>query len=80
MPLTEDQARVKHSAGEEYTAIMPPRPGTRFPVQVTPAWKTGVVVVTFLDDFGRRATDYTFVKQTGERLFLTRRIHVDVSE
>jgi hypothetical protein len=72
MPLTEDEARIKDSAGEEYTAIMPPRAGTKSPVLVTPVWKTGVVVVTFLDDFGRKATEYTFMKKTEESFFLTR--------
>ncbi|MCP2163568.1 hypothetical protein [Goodfellowiella coeruleoviolacea] len=71
-PLTEDEARVRDSAGEEYTAVMPPRPGTKSPVLVTPVWKTGVVVVTFLDDPGRKATEYTFMKKTDESLFLTR--------
>jgi len=71
VPLTEDEARVKDSAGEEYTAIMPPRLGMKFPVLVTVVRKTGVVVVTFLDDAGRKATEYTYMK-TDERLFLTR--------
>jgi hypothetical protein len=72
VPLTEEEARVKDSSGEEYTAIMPPRTGMTSPVLVTPVWKTGVVVVTFLDDFGRKATEYTFMKKTDESLFLTR--------
>jgi hypothetical protein len=71
LSLTEDEARVKDGAGEEYTAIMPSRAGMESPVLVTLVWKTGVVVVTFLDDFGRKATDYTFMK-TDEILFLTR--------
>jgi hypothetical protein len=70
--LTEDEARSKDSAGEEYTALLPPRDGMRFPVLVTPVWKTGVVVVTFLDDPGRKAADYTFMKKTDQSLFLTR--------
>lgn len=71
-PLTEAEARVKDGAGEEYTAIMPPRAGTKSPTLVTPVWKTGVVVVTFLDDPGRKATEYTFMKKTDESLFLAR--------
>ncbi|GAA4411123.1 hypothetical protein ACFQV2_11860 [Actinokineospora soli] len=71
-PLTEAEARVKDGAGEEYTAIMEPRPGAQSPTLVTVVWKTGVVVVTFLDDPGRKATEYTFMKKTGESLFLTR--------
>jgi hypothetical protein len=69
-PLTEAEARIKDGAGEEYSAVMPPRPGTKSPVVVTPVWKSGVVVVTFLDDPGRRATEYTFMKKTEESLFL----------
>jgi hypothetical protein len=72
VPLTEEEARVKDAAGEEYSAVMPPRDGMRFPVLVTPVWKSGVVAVTFLDDFGRKATEYTFMKKTEESLFLTR--------
>src|SRR5688500_12851520 len=59
-PLTEAEARVKDGAGEEYTAIMPSRPGAKSPTLVTPVWKTGVVVVTFQDDAGRKSTEYTF--------------------
>ncbi|SDU33175.1 hypothetical protein [Jiangella alkaliphila] len=72
MPLTEEEARVRDGAGEEYTAVLPPRTGTTFPVLVTPVWKTGVVAVTFLDDVGRKATEYTFMKKAEDRLFLTR--------
>lgn len=71
-PLTEDEARARDGAGEEYSAIMPPRPGTRSPVLVTPAWKTGIVLVTFIDDPGRKAIEYTFKKKTDESLFLVR--------
>jgi len=71
-PLTEAEARVKDGAGEEYSAIMPPRTGMKSPVLVTPVWKTGVVVVTFQDDPGRKATEYTFMKKADESLFLTR--------
>ena len=71
-PLTEDEARAKDAAGEEYTAIMPARAGAASPTLVTPVWKTGVVVVTFLDDPGRKATEYTFMKKTDESLFLAR--------
>jgi len=69
--LTEDEARVKDGAGEEYSAILPPREGMKFPVLVTLVWKTGVVVVTFLDDAGRKATEYTFMR-TNDSLFLAR--------
>jgi len=72
VPLTEEEARVKHDAGEEYTAVMPPRTGTKSPILVTPVWKSGVVAVTFLDDPGRKATEYTFMKKTDESLFLAR--------
>jgi hypothetical protein len=71
-PLTEAEARVKHEAGEEYSAVMPPRSGAQSPTLVTPVWKTGVVVVTFLDNPGRKATEYTFMKKTEESLFLAR--------
>jgi hypothetical protein len=71
-PLSEEEARARDAAGEEYTAVLPPRPGTNFPVLVTPVWKTGVVVVTFIDDFGRQYMEYTFQKRDGDRLFLTR--------
>lgn len=69
VPLTEAEARAKHDAGEEFTAVMPPQRGTRSPVLVTPVWKSGVVAVTFLDDPGRKATEYTFMKRD-DRLFL----------
>jgi hypothetical protein len=73
VPLTEDQARAKDGAGEEYTAVMPPRAGMESPVLVTPAWKSGVVVVTFLDDGGHRvASAYTFKRKRDDRLFLAR--------
>lgn len=72
VPLTEDEARAKDAAGAEYTAVMPPRAGSRSPVLVTPVWSSGVVAVTFLDDPGRKATEYTFMKKTDESLFLTR--------
>lgn len=71
-PLTEAEARAKDGAGEEYTAITPPRPGAQSPTLVTLVWKTGVVVVTFLDDPGRKATEYTFMRKTEESLFLAR--------
>lgn len=71
-PLTEAEARVKDGAGEEYTAIMPSRPGAKSPTLVTPVWKTGVVVVTFQDDAGRKSTEYTFMKKTDESLFMVR--------
>ena len=31
MPLSEQDARAKDTAGEEYTAVLPPRPGTPLP-------------------------------------------------
>lgn len=71
-PLTADEAASRDAAGEEYTAIMPPRAGTTSPVLVTPVWKSGVVAVTFLDDPGRKATEYTFMRKTDESLFLAR--------
>jgi hypothetical protein len=71
-PLTTEEARARDAAGEEYTAILPPRPNTNYPVLVTPVWKTGVVVVTFIDDFGRQSVEYAFRKKDDNRLFLTR--------
>lgn len=68
-PLSEAQARARDAAGEEYTAVLPARPGTHGPVLVTPAWRTGVVVVTFLDGAGRRSVEYVFARH-GDRLFL----------
>ncbi|TWD83151.1 hypothetical protein FB561_4309 [Kribbella amoyensis] len=70
--LTEEEARSRDSAGEEYTAVLPPRDGTTAPVLVTVVRKTGVVVVTFLDEPGRKAAEYTFLKKTDPRLFLSR--------
>ncbi|MGW5052725.1 hypothetical protein [Actinokineospora sp. NPDC004072] len=71
-PLTEDEARVRDAAGDEYTAIMPPRTGAKSPTLVTVVRKTGVFVVTFLDAPGRKSTEYTFMRKTGESLFLAR--------
>ncbi|SDE00490.1 hypothetical protein [Actinokineospora iranica] len=71
IPLTEAEARARDVAGEEYTAIMSPRAGAKSPTLVTVVWKTGVVVVSFLDDPGRKAVEYTFMKKTDESLFLT---------
>ncbi|MFI6300115.1 hypothetical protein ACIBEJ_51580 [Nonomuraea sp. NPDC050790] len=71
-PLTEEQARARDAKGEEYTAILPPRPGTRSPILVTLIWRTGVVLATFLDGAGRRGTQYTFMRHDAERLFLSR--------
>jgi hypothetical protein len=68
--LSEEEARLKDAAGDEYTAVMPPRPGTTRPVLVTPVWQTGVVVVTFIDEFDRRAVEYVFSKKDDTRLFL----------
>jgi hypothetical protein len=68
--LSVEEARAKDAAGEEYTAILPPRPATTTPVLVTPVWQTGVVVVTFRDDFGRRTTEFTFLKRDEARMFL----------
>lgn len=70
-PLSEEEARAKDAAGEEYSAILPPRPGTRSAVLVTPVWRTGVVVVTFIDDFGRRVVEYVFTGKDDHRLFLS---------
>ena len=69
-PLSEEEARARDAAGEEYTAVTPPRPGTSSPVLVTPVWKSGVVVVTFMDDPGRKTVEYTFAKKDESRLFL----------
>jgi hypothetical protein len=70
-PLSEDEARTKDAAGEEYTAVLPPRPTTISPVLVTPVRKAGVVVVTFIDDFGRRSVEYVFSHKDEARLFLS---------
>ncbi|TDD62651.1 hypothetical protein E1263_02740 [Kribbella antibiotica] len=72
VPLTVDEARDRDLAGTEFTAILPARLGSTSPVLVTPVWATGVLVVTFLDEPGRKATEYTFQKRTDDRLFLTR--------
>ncbi|WP_433336095.1 hypothetical protein [Spirillospora sp. CA-294931] len=71
-PLTEAEAQTRDDTGEEYTAIMPSRPGAASPTLVTLVRKTGVVVVTFLDDPGRKAVEYTFIKKAHENLFLAR--------
>lgn len=70
-PLSEEEARAKDAAGEEYSAILPARPGTESPVLVTPVWKTGVVITTFIDDFGRKSVEYVFTKKEDGRLFLS---------
>lgn len=73
--LTMDEARSRDDAGEEYTALLSTTGSSSFPTLVTLAWKTGVVVVTFLDLFGRKTAEYTFRKKTTESLFL-RRVHL----
>ncbi|ONI88844.1 hypothetical protein ALI22I_17925 [Saccharothrix sp. ALI-22-I] len=69
--LSEEEARARDAAGEEYTAVLPPRPGTRSPVLVTPVWQTGVVLVSFLDDPGRKIVEYVFTKKDDSRMFLS---------
>lgn len=74
-PLTADAALARHRVGEEYTAVLPPGSENAAPVLVTVVRRTGVVVVTFLDGPGRKATEYTFMQRSGECLFLTR-VHI----
>jgi hypothetical protein len=68
-PLTEEQARARHDAGELYTAVLgdPERPDAIVEVRLD----SGYVRVAWLDDRGLETMAYTFAGERKEgRLFL----------
>jgi hypothetical protein len=70
VPLTEEEARARNAAGEQFIAALRPK-GSRQPVLVTVAGETDVIAVTFRDQHGRQNLKYWFGKvDNDERLFL----------
>ncbi|GGM10420.1 hypothetical protein [Micromonospora yangpuensis] len=67
--LSEDEARGRDAAGEQFIAALRPR-GSRQPVLVTVSGQTDTISVTFRDQHGRQNLKYWFVKADDERLFL----------
>ncbi|THA74481.1 hypothetical protein E6R60_20330 [Streptomyces sp. A0642] len=59
-PLSIDEARSRHAAGELYTALPPfhgkPSPALRVEIRR----ETGYAAVIFMDAYGRNELDYTF--------------------